>query len=305
MAQMVGNQTVAQGSRAAAPAEKEASVSRSVIFLHSLAFVLGFSVIFTLLGVAAGLLGYGFSIWLQRVGAILLVILALTTLGVFRWLVRLISERIDLETNGAAALSVKVMDFFNNLLYSERRVVEMHSVNRNWGYLSSFVVGMSFGAGWTPCVGPILGSIWFLAGSNETIVQATALMGIYSLGLGIPFLITGAAFGSATKFLRKLNRYSNVVGIFSGILLIAIAYYLWTGELAALAGQFPAFTEMAIELEEWVTATLGFGGDIINASLLASAPIAFIAGIVSFVSPCVLPLVPAYLSYLSGASLSS
>lgn len=303
MEQMVGNQTVTHRNRAASE-QKEASVSRAVIFLHSFAFVLGFSVIFTLLGVAAGLLGYGFSIWFQRVGAILLVILALTTLGVFRWLVRVVSESTDLETNGAAALLVKVMDFFNNLLYSERRVVEMHNVNRNWGYLSSFVVGMSFGAGWTPCVGPILGSIWFLTGSNETIVQATALMGIYSLGLGIPFLITGAAFGSATKFLRKLNRYSNVVGIISGILLIAIAYYLWTDELAALAGQFPVFTDMAIELEEWVTTTLGFGGDIINASLLVSAPVAFIAGIVSFVSSCVLPLVPGYLSYLSGASLS-
>lgn len=274
-------------------------VARLTVFLHSLAFVLGFATIFTLLGVVAGLVGVTISDWLQKIGAILLFILALTTLGVFRWAV----QKIGSTTNPVLGVLVSIMNFFNNLLYSEKRVVEVHSVNKNWGYLSSFIIGLSFGAGWTPCVGPILGSIWFLAGSSDTVVQATVLMAIYSLGLGIPFLIVGAAFSSMSVWLRKLNRYMNVIGIVSGILLIFIAALLWTGSLASLAGYFPGLNEMAYALEE--SAAGAVGGDIIGSNLLGAAPIALIAGILSFVSPCVLPLVPGYIGYLSGASLNN
>lgn len=308
MTQMV-EQPLASGGMATGDVSRqevqEEKVGRLTVFLHALAFVLGFSTIFTLLGVVAGVVGLTISDWLQRVGAVILFLLALTTLGIFRWAAQRIRSSGNSESNPAIQILLAVFDFFNNLLYSERRVVEIHSVNKNWGYLSSFVIGLSFGAGWTPCVGPILGSIWFLAGTSETIGQATILMAMYSIGLGIPFLMVGAAFSQASRFLRYLNQYANIVGIVSGILLLGIAYLLWTGELTSLAGQFQSLNELAYTLEEWIAVSFGSGGSIIGASLIAAAPVAFLAGVISFVSPCVLPLVPAYIGYLSGATLNN
>lgn len=300
----------------------EHKVKRSTVFLHSLAFVLGFSVVFTLLGVLTGALSYALTGWLQRIGAVLLFIVALTTLGLFRWLAQKFRSHFDVDANPALRVLVSIMEFFNNLLYSERRVVEVHSVSKNWGYLSSFIIGLSFGAGWTPCIGPILGGILGLASStggafgsastsSTTIAQGAMLLLVYSLGLGIPFLIVGAAFNRASSFLQRLNRYSNVIGIISGILLLIIAGYLWSGSLTALTSQIPGLgnlvflmEEAVISLEMSTLARLGIG-DITGLNILVAAPVALFAGLLSFVSPCVLPLVPAYIGYLSGASISN
>jgi len=322
MTQMVQGQM----AQSTANVDTQASSRRLHIFLHSVAFVLGFSIVFTLLGSAFGLLGQGadqysndtlgFSITdaLQRIGAILLVIFALTTLGVFRWLVDFIDARTDLQRNPAAAGLVGVLNFFNSLLYTEKRVTEMHQVKRGWGYMSSVLLGFSFSAGWVPCVGPILASILFLAGGGTSAFGATAAEGspvlrgaillmIYSLGLGIPFLITGAAFGTVSKAIRRINRHANVIGIISGIFLLYVAYLLWSGTLASLNNQFSFLNDWVYALEESFSAATGTGGDVIDLGILAASPIAFFAGIISFLSPCVLPLVPAYVGYLSGAAL--
>lgn len=287
--------------------------SRLVIFMHSLAFVLGFATVFTLIGSAVGLLGQGLNQYLpavQRLGAVLLVIFALVTLGVFRWLVELISRKADLRTNPAAEALVSVLDFFNALLYTEKRVADMHRVNRGWGYASSFLLGVSFSAGWVPCVGPILASILFLASDSATAGQGASLLAIYSLGLGIPFLITGAAFGTATGMLRRINRHANIVGIISGFFLLFVAYLLWTGTLATLTTRFDtvnrllfAMNDWVLAGEDWVSGLAGAGGDLFSLSLVGAAPLALFAGIISFLSPCVLPLVPAYIGYLGGAAV--
>ncbi|RIK34440.1 MAG: hypothetical protein DCC55_33090 [Chloroflexi bacterium] len=289
--------------------------NRLVVFLHSLAFVLGFATVFTLIGSAVGLLGQGLNQYLptiQRLGAILLVIFALVTLGVFRWLVDLIRRKVDLRTNPAAEALVSVLDFFNALLYTEKRVADMHRVNRGWGYASSFLLGVSFSAGWVPCVGPILASILFLASDSATAGQGASLLAIYSLGLGIPFLLTGAAFGTTTGMLRRLNRHANIVGIISGIFLLFVAYLLWTGTLATLTTRFDAVNRLIFAMndwvlagEDWVSSLAGAGSDLFSLSLLGAAPLALFAGIISFLSPCVLPLVPAYIGYLSGAAVGS
>ncbi|MEZ4731663.1 MAG: cytochrome c biogenesis protein CcdA [Caldilineaceae bacterium] len=281
--------------------------SRLVIFLHALAFVFGFGAIFTLLGSAAGLLGQSLNSYLpyiQRFGAILLVLFALIAMGVFRWLVQTIQQRADLKTNPAAIALVSILEFLNTLFYTERRVTEMHKVNRSWGYVSSALLGVSFSAGWLPCVGPILASIFFLAQDSATAGQGAGLLAIYSLGLGIPFLITGAAFSSVSRFLRRLNRHANIVSIVSGLFLLYVAYLLWTDSLALLTTRFFFLNEWVFALEDWVSSASGTGGDIISLSFVAAAPLALIAGLISFISPCVLPLVPAYIGYLSGAALS-
>ncbi len=282
--------------------------ARGIVFLHALAFVLGFAAVFTLLGSAAGLLGHNLNRYLpaiQQAGAILLFLFALTILGFFRWLVARIHAGTDTTTNPIAAALVNSLEFFNTLLYTEKRVASMHRVNRSWGFLSSALLGVSFSAGWIPCIGPILASILFMANRSATVGQGAMLLAVYSLGLGIPFLITGAAFSRATGILRRLNRYLGIVSILSGVFLLIMAYLLWTDQLAMLAVQFNFLNEWVFVLEEALIDFTGTDGSISGMSLVAGAPLALIAGVISFLSPCVLPLVPAYIGYLSSTAIGN
>jgi cytochrome c-type biogenesis protein len=303
---------LAQKTAAAPAAVTKPSVQsapRHVVFLHSLFFVLGFTIVFTLAGAAVGLFGSTLNQHLlMQVGAIVLTIFALATLGFFRWLVRVISQRMDLNNNPAAAALVSIIDFPNKLLYTEKRVAGMSDVNRGWGYLSSLTMGLAFAAGWTPCIGPILGSILLLGMSSQTVWQSVGMLLIYSAGLGVPFLLTGVAFGSMSRYLRKLNRYAGVVSIISGIFMLYVAFLLWSGQLGSLTTQYPVLNNLMLQMndvvlgaEDWLGDVTGSGGNPLAASALVSGLLAFSAGLLSFLSPCVLPLVPAYIGYLSGA----
>ena len=282
------------------------AVSRSSTFFHSLAFVLGFGAIFTLLGSAAGLIGQNLNEYLpfvQKLGALLLLVFGLTTLGVLGWIVRRIQANAKLSANPAVAALVDILSFLNALMYTERRVTELHKVKRSWGYLSSALMGVSFSAGWVPCVGPILASILFLASDSATVAEGALLLAIYSLGLGLPFLITGAAFSRATLVLRRLNRHANIVSIVSGVFLLYVAWLLWSDQLTMLASQFSFLNQWVFLLEESVSQTVEVNAAF-KSGALSAAPLSFVAGIISFISPCVLPLIPAYIGYLSGAALS-
>ena len=298
----VGN--VGTGNLSRAP--EQAQARRASTFLHSLAFVIGFGAIFTLLGSAAGLLGQSLNSYLpliQRLGAILLAIFGLTTLGIIGWIVNRVRANGRLIANPAVAALVDILGFLNALMYTERRVTELHKVKRGWGYLSSALMGVSFSAGWVPCVGPILASILFLASDSATAVQGALLLAIYSLGLGLPFLITGAAFSRATEILRRLNRHANIVSLVSGVFLLYVAWLLWADQLTMLTTQFAFLNQWVFLLEEALSSSIGVNA-VFSAGALNAAPLAFIAGIISFISPCVLPLIPAYIGYLSGAALS-
>lgn len=298
----VGN--VGTGNLSKAP--EQAQARRTSTFLHSLAFVIGFGAIFTLLGSAAGLLGQSLNSYLpliQRIGAILLAIFGLTTLGIIGWIVNRVRANGRLIANPAVAALLDILGFLNALMYTERRVTELHKVKRGWGYLSSALMGVSFSAGWVPCVGPILASILFLASDSATAVQGALLLAIYSLGLGLPFLITGAAFSRATDILRRLNRHANIVSLVSGIFLLYVAWLLWADQLTMLTTQFAFLNQWVFLLEEVLSSSVGVDA-VFSAGALNAAPLAFIAGIISFISPCVLPLIPAYIGYLSGAALS-
>jgi cytochrome c-type biogenesis protein len=282
--------------------------NRGLLFLHALAFVFGFGVVFTLLGLTASFFGQQLREYapvIQRLGAILLVIFALTTLGVFRWLAERVRQSTDINTNPAAAALVSILEFFNNLLYTEKRVSEMHNVSPGWGILSSVLLGVAFSAGWVPCIGPILSSILLIAGDSARMYQGAALLAIYSLGLGIPFIIAGAAFGTATSFLRRLNRHTHIVSIISGIFLLYVAYLLWSDTLILLTSRFSALTNWLLDLEYAVIDPSDAESTVNNLTVVAGAPLAFFAGLISFLSPCVLPLVPAYLGFLSSAAVGS
>ena len=177
-------------------------------FWHALAFVLGFSLVFIALGGLVGLLGnllFDSKLVLQKVGGVIIVLFGVHTLGLIR------------------------IPF----LYQERRL-EMHKKSE-LGYLSSFVMGIFFSAGWVPCVGPILAGILGLAYSTQTTGQAVLLLAFYSLGLGIPFLLAGLAFGAISGWLRRANRYLRVVSVVSGVLLVVLGVLMVTDKLTYFA----------------------------------------------------------------------
>jgi cytochrome c-type biogenesis protein len=178
---------------------------RIPIFLHSLTFVAGFSIIFVALGAIAGLTGFAISPnveLLNRIAGSLLIAFGLFMLAVTR------------------------LSWLN---YEKRLNPSLGNVT---GYLRSLLIGAIFSLAWTPCVGPILGGVLALALDSATAWHGAYLLAIYSLGLGLPFLIIGIAFDYVTPLLRRIYRYSNLIYIIGGLLLITIGVLILTNKLA-------------------------------------------------------------------------
>lgn len=156
---------------------------------------------------------------------------------------------------------------------------------RTGTYANSALMGLLFAAGWSPCIGATLGAILTMGLSQDTVGQAMWLASGYSLGLGIPFLILALMLERATGWLKRMRRYQRIFQILSGVFIIAIGFLLFTNSMTRIA--LWAFQN----------------GLFIDFSAYTGAPsylTAIIAGLLSFLSPCVLPLVPAYIGYLSG-----
>jgi len=184
--------------------DDKAARNRLPIFLHSLSFVIGFSIVFTILGAGVGLVGFAISahlVVIRQIAGSLLIVFGLFIL---------------------AALKVPWLNF-------EKRLTPSRSATT--GYLRSFLTGGIFSLAWTPCVGPILGGSLTLALGSETAWQGAYLLAIYSLGLGLPFLIMGIAFDSITPLLKRIYRYSTAIYIISGLLLIAVGILILTNRL--------------------------------------------------------------------------
>ena len=109
-------------------------------------------------------------------------------------------------------------------------------------YWASFLVGMVFAFGWSPCVGPILSGILLLASASQTVGRGALLLAAYSLGLGLPFLITAFALSFVTRWLKKLNRYMNVVSIVAGVFLMVMGVLLFTGLFERLNAFFTSLS---------------------------------------------------------------
>ncbi|MEA3335669.1 MAG: cytochrome c biogenesis protein CcdA [Chloroflexota bacterium] len=139
-----------------------------------------------------------------------------------------------------------------DLFYMERRI-ELDQ-DRNPGYVTSFFTGVVFGAGWTPCVGPILASILALAATEQSIGRGALLLLFYSIGLGIPFLMAGLLFNQLSQWLPKINRYLPTISLISGLLLAVVGVVIYTGGLQLSASLLPQ-----VELESWLLGILGQG----------------------------------------------
>jgi cytochrome c-type biogenesis protein len=192
--------------------------NRIATFVHALFFVLGFSVIFVALGATASFIGQVLNqhiLTLQKIGGIIVIIFGLHTIGIIK------------------------IPF---LYYEARAEIKARP---KLGYLSSFLIGLVFAAGWTPCVGTVLSAIFFLAADTQTAGQGMLMLAAYSLGLGLPFLLVGGAFETISPWLRKLNRHLNIVSVVSGIFLIAVGVAIFAGWLTYLA-RFGAFLNVEI-----------------------------------------------------------
>jgi cytochrome c-type biogenesis protein len=189
-------------------------VDRRATFIHSLLFVAGFTGIFLLLGASASFLGQFlkiYELWIARVGGLIIIVLGLHLAGAFRL----------------------------TPLMRERRV---HLHDKPAGYLGTVGVGAAFGAGWTPCIGPVLGAILTFAASQEQFWAGVGLLFVYSMGLAVPFLLSALALDAFLRVFGRFRRFLPVVQLVSGVLLVILGLFLVTGTFSTLSGYLTRFT---------------------------------------------------------------
>lgn len=193
---------------------EELQVQRRTALVHALWFVAGFSAVFVALGATASAVGAllrDYQLWLGRVGGVLVILFGLYLLGVFRSMALMRERRLQL---------------------SQKPV----------GYLGSAFVGVAFGAAWTPCVGPILGAIFTLAATTASLGQGMALLGVYALGLAIPFLLTAVALERFLHWFQRFRPYLVWVDRIAGGLLIVLGILLLTDRFTLLASYLQGLT---------------------------------------------------------------
>jgi cytochrome c-type biogenesis protein len=189
-------------------------VSRRRTFSHAVAYVLGFGVIFTALGASSGLVGNVLQDnleTLQKIAGVALIVMGLHLTGV-----------------------IKIPALYRTVGFDA-------GAGRKIGYGRSFLVGSSFAIGWVPCIGPILGGILTLAGTSASAWTGTYLLLFYSLGLGIPFLLTGLAVSDASAFFRKIGPALPVIEIAAGILLVILGALIFLDEVTQINQYFDVF----------------------------------------------------------------
>ena len=238
------------------------------IFICSIFFVLGFALIFSLVGVLLQTVlaqsSASVQRWLGRIGGTIIILFGLYLVGLLSipWL-----ERKHVFT-----------------------VTQFHSA-----YLTSFLFGAAFAVGWTPCVTAALGAILALAASSPS--SAFILLLSYTLGLGVPFLLVGLFTNSAQKFISKARNWIKYLQYIFGTFLIVLGILVFTNQLNRIANiEFVASFLIALNVGT-------SAGSAITSLGVFNIIIAFVAGLISFLSPCILPLIPAFLSYLASITL--
>ena len=187
----------------------QTSRSRTKVLSHCLVFILGFGIVFVLLGASATFLGQvlgQYQVWLQRVGGAAIFLFGLTMMGLIKipWLTQ--EKRLKLSS-------------------------------RPVGYAGSFLMGVVFSLAWTPCVGPILGSILVYASTRESLFLGVKLLTAYSAGLAVPFLIAGVAFEKFLSASKRLRSHLGLIEKASGFLLALAGILIATGRFAQIAGE--------------------------------------------------------------------
>jgi cytochrome c-type biogenesis protein len=188
--------------------EKYNSEIRKKVFLSTFLFVLGFSLVFILMGASASYLGglmYTYKKFIRIVGGILIIILGIHLTGLIR---------------------IPGLDFEKRITLEKK---PLH-------FLGTLIIGMAFGAGWSPCIGPLLGSILIIAGNQETVWQGVILLGIYSAGLAIPFIIISIFINFLLIFIKKASKILKYVNVAAGVVLIVVGLILVSNKLYVFSG---------------------------------------------------------------------
>ena len=188
------------------------------VMLHSLTFVLGFSVVFIALGAVAtgvGQIVNEYHSLLSKIAGIVVILFGLHLTGL---------------------LKIKA-------LYADKR---LHEVKGSASAVGSFAVGFAFAFGWTPCIGPILATILVLAGAQETVWKGVILLAVYSLGLAVPFLLTSLGVDRFLAFYGRFRRHLHTVEVCSGVLLIAIGVLIFLNNLRLLSGYLSFLNRFAL-----------------------------------------------------------
>ena len=186
--------------------ETERARVRGVIIVNSLLFIAGFSAVFIAFGASASLVGQllmTYQEFIRKLGGVLIVVFGLYVMGV---------------------LKIK-------FLMSEMRV---HFQRRPAGYVGSFLVGVAFAAGWTPCVGPILGTILLYASTTDSMLTGVKLLASYSLGIALPLFVTALAVDSFLNYFKKVRAYMYGISVASGVFLILVGVMIYTNSLTLL-----------------------------------------------------------------------
>lgn len=194
-----------------ATATASADRFRLMLFLHATAFMAGFTAVFVVIGASVGLVG---------------------------WILR---DNLDLLQKAAGLLMIAFGLHLSGVLQIpgfEREARINYNPSGRVGYVRSTLVGSAYAIGWTPCIGPTLGAILTLAAASGTVWQGTALLGVYSVGMAVPFLAIALAFTTVHGFYRRLGPYLGVISFASGILLIVVGILVYTGSLANLNQYF-------------------------------------------------------------------
>ncbi|HEX9217633.1 MAG TPA: cytochrome c biogenesis protein CcdA [Gemmatimonadales bacterium] len=193
---------------------EEAERRRGTALLHGLWFVAGFSLVFVLLGAAASAVGQllrDYQVWLGRIGGVLLILFGIYLLGLLRPAFLMREWRVQLA-------------------------------RKPLGFVGSGVVGFTFGAAWTPCIGPILGGILTLAATRAGLGQGIGLLAVYALGLAIPFLLTALALDRFLVWFQRFRPYIVWVDRIAGGMLIVLGLLLVTDSFTLLAGYLQGLT---------------------------------------------------------------
>jgi cytochrome c-type biogenesis protein len=181
---------------------------RKKVFFSTFLFVLGFSLVFILMGASASYLGgliYTYKKLIRIIGGILIIILGVHLTGLIR---------------------IPGLDFEKRITLEKK---PLH-------FLGTLIIGMAFGAGWSPCIGPLLGSILIIAGSQETVWQGVLLLGIYSAGLAIPFIIISIFINFLLIFIKKASKVLKYVNVVAGVVLIVVGLILVSNKLYVFSG---------------------------------------------------------------------
>ena len=180
---------------------------RKKVIANSLMFILGFSLVFIALGASATFLGkflFRNIRWFEIIGGALVILFGIHFTGIFR---------------------LRFLD----------REKKVHLKKKPLGYLGTCLVGIAFGAGWTPCVGPILGSILTMAATTQNILKGIVLLAFYSIGIGVPFFLSGLIIHRFFEYFKAIRKYFKVITVAGGILLIIVGILLISGYFSSMS----------------------------------------------------------------------